>query len=108
MPDYKIADLERLVALAEQGRDAGTYQHQSDTSTSQPPSPKADIRRDVYTAVIMSGTWVKRAEIAKLLGLKKSPWLIAAIEELVTAGYLIKHVEQRPNQLPITYYDVRR
>lgn len=105
MADFKIADLERLVAI-EQGTGSSTSQHQSDSTTFQPPSHKMDIRRDIYTAVMMSGCLVSRAEIAKLLGLKKTPWLVAAIEELVNAGYLLKYIQERRNQLPIYFYTV--
>jgi len=107
MADFKIADLERIVAI-EQWRGSSTSQDRTDSSTSQLPRAKEDIRRDVYAAVVMSGRWVKRAEIAKLLNLKKTPWLNATIEQLVIDGYLIKYIQERPNQLPVHYYDVPR
>jgi hypothetical protein len=105
MTDFKIADLERLVAL-EQANGSSTSQYPTDSSTFQAPAHKSDVRRDIYTAVMMSGCLVSRGEIAKLLGLKKSPWFVAAIEELVNAGYLLKYVQERPNQLPIYFYSV--
>jgi hypothetical protein len=103
----KIEELERLVAI-EQGTGSSTSQDRTDSNTLQLPPAKEDIRRDVYAAVVMSGRWVRRAEIAKLLNLKKTPWLNTTIEQLVIDGYLIKYIQERPNQLPVCYYDVRR
>lgn len=106
MPAFTMQDLERLSAI-EQGDSSSTSQHQNDSSTSQNvPRPKSDVRRDIYTAVMMAGCLTSRGEIAALLGLKKSPWLVQAIEELVNAGYLLKYVQERPNQLPIYFYTV--
>lgn len=102
MPTYTLQDLKRLAA------GSSTSQHQNDSGTSQRLPARPDIRRDVYTAVMMAGHPVRRAEIAKLLGLKKTPWLVATIEELVDSGYLVKHVDQQPQQLPTFYYELRR
>lgn len=106
MPAFSMADLERLAAL--EGRESSTLQNQIDSSTSQRLPVKSDVRRDIYTAVMMAGQPVGRAEIARLLGLKKTPWLCAAIEELVAAGYLVKLRQEQPNQLPTFYYELRR
>lgn len=106
MATFTMQDLERLASM-EQGTGSSTSQYQNDSNTSQHvPAPKSDVRRDIYTAVVMADCLVSRGEIAKLLGLKKSPWLVAAIEQLVSAGYLLKYVQERPNQLPIYFYTV--
>lgn len=105
MPTFSMTDLKRLAGLVPEPG-SSTSRHQPDSSTSQRLPVKPDIRRDIYTAVMMAGQPVRRAEIAKLLGLKKTPWLCAAIEELVIAGYLRKDVQQRPNQLDTFYYSV--
>lgn len=102
MAAYTMADLERLAALG-----SGTSQHQIDSGTSQQLPPRKDIRRDVYTVVIMAAQPVRRAEIAALLGLRKTPWLVATIEQLVDAGYLDKLIDEREGQLPVFYYRIR-
>lgn len=107
MAAFTMQDLEHLAAI-EQGDSSSTSQDRTDSSTLQLPPAKEDIRRDVYAAVMMSGGWVKRAQIAKLLNLKKTPWLNATIEKLVVEGYLVKYIQERPNQLPVHFYDVRR
>lgn len=108
MPSFTMTDLERLAALVGQGERSETYQHQPDTGTFQPPPPKSDIRRDVYTILCIQNDWVSRAGIAKLLGMRKSPWLAFAIEQLVDAGYVQKYAASWPGGLPVYYYRVAR
>lgn len=100
MPTYSMTDLERLAT------GVSTSRRQTDSGTLQRLPVKPDVRRDIYTAVMMAGEPVKRAQIAALLGLKKTPWLCAAIEQLVTAGYLLKQAQERPNQLPTYFYSI--
>lgn len=107
MAAFTMQELEQLARI-EQGTGSRTLQDRTDSSTSQLPPAKEDIRRDVYAAVVMSNRWVRRAEIAKLLNLKKTPWLNATIEQLVVDGYLVKYIQERPNQLPVHFYDVTR
>lgn len=52
------------------------------------PSFVVDVKREILTAVYNYGGAVTRAQIAKMTGRKKTPWLHEHIEDLVRDGYL--------------------
>lgn len=109
MARYTIAQLEAL-AQAGQGRGHDTYQHQNGIDTSQlPPLVNPSIRERIYDLMCQHfGAALPRSEIARLLKLKKSPWLTQAIESLVADGYLIKSPVAYKNGALMYVYEVKR
>jgi hypothetical protein len=71
------------------------------------PSPR-DFDREIYVFVATSGRAVSRSEIAKALGLKKTPWLFHKINFLVEHGFLtVKHGVWKNGSL-MYLYEVKR
>lgn len=97
MTTYTIQQLEALATPAGQGTSLDTSRNRAGIDTFRPPPAPRDVRRDIYNAVYSAGQSVSRADIAKTLNLKKSPWLCQHIERLVDEGYLIKFVGVAPN-----------
>ena len=79
---------EGLIAVGQGGH--ATLRNQTSHETSHtPPSFAKDIKRDILTLLYMrTGESLSRAQIAKALDLKKTPWLITNIELLVQRGYI--------------------
>lgn len=103
MAHYTMNQLENL---AEKGDRYVTSQDQYGHVTSRYPSlHQKSIREKIFDAVIKSGGLVSRSEIAKALGIKKTPWLHNHIEVLVTDGYLIKHQALWKNGVAMYYYE---
>jgi hypothetical protein len=74
-----------------------------------PPRPVArDIRREIWDACYEQGRALTRTEIARALGLKKTPWLIAQIEQLTIEGYLLRSQDWLKNGLHYWTYEVAR
>lgn len=103
---FTMEELEYLVLVKGQGDSVVTAQHSTGVSTYHPPPVRRDIRRAIYNVVYEAKRAVSRLEIARLLGLKKTPWLLAAIEELVAANYLVKHLTSLSNGMPMYFYEV--
>lgn len=72
------------------------------------PEARRDIRRDVYKAIADSGRVMSRGDIAKALGLKKTPWLTTVIEGLVVDGYLTKEHGIWKNGVVMYYYGINQ
>mgnify|MGYP001310787093 CR=1 FL=1 len=79
--------------LVEQGGGYVTSQDQSGNVTYQdapsfPPTLEQRIWQLCHDA---PRGWMTRADIARALGLKKTPWLMTKIEGLVRDGYLVRY-----------------
>lgn len=106
---YSLAELDQLVAAKEQGGSYITSQDQSSHVTARSlPSFRRDIQRDIYGAVLSAGRAVSTGEIAKLLELKKTPWLRDRIQQLVDGDYLVKTEALWRNGVIMYLYEVRR
>jgi hypothetical protein len=101
---FTLADLERLV---EQGGGNTTSQdsHGNDTSHRTPLAPE-HIRTRIFNVVSRADGAVSRADIAKALKIKKTPWLITAIEGLVGDGFLTRFETIRANGVLMYWYEV--
>lgn len=98
---------ERGIVAAGQGGGYSTSQNHNSLKTLQhAPLAPEHIRDRIYKVVGASERAVSRAEIAKALGLKKTPWLNAAIEGLVTDGYLTREHIIRSNGVVMYYYGI--
>jgi hypothetical protein len=98
-----------LLFSVEKGSDVITSQNQNGSVTfHRLPEARRDIRRDVYTAIADSDGWVTRGDIAKKLGLKKTPWLNGVIEGLVTDGYLHKEFGVWKNGKLVYWYCINQ
>lgn len=108
MTAYTMQDLERLTAI-EQGSGVDTSQPQVDLNSSyHPPKLERGIDRKIYDVLYRAGDWQSRSEVAKALKLKKTGWLIASIEQLVSKGYVTKTETTRPNGMKHFWYAVAR
>lgn len=77
--------------LVGQGSNAPSQNSSGHNTSHEIPSFRVDIRREILTAVYATGGEpLTRLQIAALVGRKKTPWLVAAIEDLVTQGYLTR------------------
>jgi hypothetical protein len=102
-----IEELERLAVG--QGPDAGTYQHHDGADTSQHLVwYQPTIQSRVMDAIQQGGALMTRRQIADALGLRKTPWLVGVIEQLVSAGYLVKIEARTPQGVIMWIYEVRR
>lgn len=106
MPSYSREQLEALASTSEQERGYDTSHHPSHINTyhAPPPAPR-DIRRAIYDAVYSAGR-ASRADIAKALGVRKTPWLTAHVERLVSEGYLVKLEGIAKNGAQMFFYEV--
>lgn len=83
----RIDELERLAAAERAGQGQGyntSHDHSDNVTFHRPPTPQ----ERVYNAILLSGGGVTRGDIARALGLRKTPWLIAHIDAMVADGYL--------------------
>jgi hypothetical protein len=95
--------------LVGQGGEFRPSQNHSSAGTSRPlPTFPEHIQLRILHTVENAGGWVSRADIARLLGLKKTPWLVMNLEALVTAGYLHRDQVIRPCGMMMYYYEVAR
>lgn len=108
MSAYTIAQLEALATGQGRAR-SDTYRYQNSLNTSQlPPLTPVGIRERIYRTVKdANGAAVPRSEIARRLGLKKSPWLNQSIEGLVRDGYLVKTEVTYRTGAPMFVYELR-
>lgn len=57
---------------------------------------------DVLTSV--KNQWGTRLSIARALGMSKHPALIKVIEDMVTDGFLQRHLDETNKKTPIYFY----
>lgn len=88
----------------EWGRGYETSRNQTDRVTFHRP---ATMREKVYD-VVNAASSPTRGDIARALGLKKTPWLTAVIEGLVNEGYLIRKHDAWKNGCLMYRYEVAR
>lgn len=96
MPNYTLAELEELVRLKGEGA-------RHVTSRDYVP-----VQDRIVDAIQKAGQPLCRSEIAEALGLKKTPWLMNAIEGLVYHGQLTRHETIRYNGMLMYFYEVNR
>lgn len=105
MTSYSMDDLKRLVG---EGDSSGTYQHSNSSGTSQHPTlMRPTLESRIYDAVVRGGTLTRR-QIADSIGVKKAPWVNAAIEKLVDQGYLVRYESQSNQRMLMYVYEVAR
>lgn len=92
----------RLLVGEGSGYDTSRYQYGHDTFPHEPT-----IRERIYAVVLASGGAVSRTQIAKALGLRKTPWLISSIESLVMDGYLGRQHHAWKNGALMYLYEVK-
>jgi DNA-binding GntR family transcriptional regulator len=95
MPNYTLAELEALVRSKGEGT-------RHDTSRDHVP-----VQDRIVDAIIRAGQPLSRGEIAEALGLKKTPWLMNAIEGLVYRGVLTRYETIRYNGMLMYFYEVK-
>ncbi len=107
--DLRNAQRSETGELIGQGREFRTSRNQFGTETSHPlPSFPEHIQKRIYDVVCNADGWVSRADIAKALGLKKTPYLVGHLEALVGAGYLHRDQVVRPSGMVMYFYEVKR
>lgn len=103
--DFPRDDAGKL-AVGEGGNETSRHQHSIVTSHKL-PSFVQDVKREILQALYQQpGEVVSRAQIAKLVARKKSPWLIDNIEELVRRGYVHKTEGRWKNGCQMFFYHV--
>ena len=103
---FTIAELEALVVSKGKGSKVPQARPLSRVVPYQPPALKRDIQRSIYNAVYNEGRAVSRREIAYCIGVKKTTWLDAHIERLVSDRHLIRtQMPYRPG-IVIYFYTV--
>lgn len=103
----RIEELERLAAAhrAGQGRRHDTSRdYRGNVTFHRPPTPQERI----YNTILASGRAVTRGEIARLLGLRKTPWLTAQIEGLVADSYVLRTHGTWKNGTVMYLYEVKQ
>lgn len=103
MTTYSRNDLERL---AGEGDSSATYRNSNSSATFHYPTlMRPTLQSRIYDAVVKGGTMTRR-QIADALGVKKAPWVNAAIEQLVSDGYLVKYEAQSDKRSFMWLYEV--
>jgi hypothetical protein len=104
-----VYTMDQLRTLVGQGGGNKPSQHLNDDVTLQRPMlAEKHVRERIYDFVIQSGGAVNRDEIAKGLKLKKTPWLLNHIEQLVSDGYLHRTQGYWKNGVVMYWYEVRK
>ena len=107
MARYTLDQLERLAVG--QGDSISTSQYQDGADTSRHLIwMQPTIYARIMDALIQSDRAITRLEIARALGLKKTPWLVQAIERLVTDGYVTRIESRTPQGVIMWLYEVAR
>lgn len=96
-----------LLPALDGGNDTSRYQNGNDTSHKKLPSPR-DYNREIYLFAASQSGGVTRGEIAKHLGLKKTPWLIEKIDALVSDGFLTRTNGTFRNGFLVYRYEVNQ
>lgn len=68
------------------------------------PQFQRDIKQQILLLLMISDRAMSRSQIAKGLGLKKTPWLHDRIEWLVEHGHITKNVISWKNGVPMYFY----
>lgn len=97
----------RIAVEKGDGHDTSRYQNGHETSRSI-PSFTVDIKRKIFIIVMTAGRAVNRSYICQELKLKKTPWIISQIEELVEKGYLERHHTAWRNGCLMYEYTLKR
>lgn len=105
---WTLDQLEAIVSEGQGGGNAPSRLQSGHAPSYNPPPRERDIRRSIWDFVYSADRWVSRAEIAKALSLKKTNWLTAHIERLVTEGYLVRETTIRANGMTMIWYAVPR
>lgn len=95
-----------LPALA--GSNGTSYDQNGNVTSHKIPSFVRDYDKEIYLFVATAGRAVSRADIAKALGLKKTPWLYGKINFLVEHGYLSSHHGIWKNGVVMYFYEVNQ
>jgi hypothetical protein len=105
MARITIEELERLAVG--QGQDTGTYRHPEGIETSQHVVwYQPTVASRIMNAVQQGGALTRR-QIAEAIGVKKAPWVVQRIEQLVTEGYLTRIEARTPQGVIMWIYEVR-
>lgn len=92
--------------LALPGFSIVTSQDQNGNETfHQVPNFQRDIKQEIYLYVQQHPN-CSTGQIAKAVNLKKTPWLISKIKELVKDGYLTQHHTTWKNGVLMYLYEV--
>lgn len=100
--------MKQLEAMAGQGDGADTYQNHSDTDTSRSIVWMQPTIYSRIVDVVSRGGAMTRRQIADALQLKKTPWLVTAIERLVSEGHLIKFNSVTKQGVIMCVYEVAK
>jgi hypothetical protein len=93
--------------MARQGRDTDTYQNPEGIGTSQHLVwMQPNIYARIQDVCDRAGQPLTRLQIARALGLSKTPWLVAAIDRLANEGYLIRIEGRTPQGYLVWLYEV--
>lgn len=104
-----VLTMDQLTLLVGEGRRHDTSRDQNGHKTfSNLPSLPETIQQRIYKVVVIANGAVSRADIAKALGLKKTPWFLSALEQLCQDGCLTRSHIIRPNGSVMFYYEVKR
>jgi hypothetical protein len=96
---------QQLEEMEQQGSGTDTYRYHEGTDTSQHliwMQPTISAR--ILDCVERAGQPISRRQIADALGLRKTPWLVSAIERLAAAGYLIRYEGRTPQGMIVWLY----
>lgn len=100
---------QQLEEMEQQGRGVDTSQYRDGADTSRHLVwMQPTIYARIMDAVGGAGQPLTRLEIARALGLKKTPWLVAAIERLAIDGYLTRIESRTPQGVIMWLYQVNR
>jgi hypothetical protein len=106
MARFTMLDLERIAAG--QGSDAETCQYPDSADTSQ---HVVWLQPTIYSRImdaIERGGALTRLQVARALGLKKTPWLVDRIERLAAEGHIAKIEARTPQGVIMWVYEVRK
>lgn len=106
MPTLDLRDVPRDGSgrLAGQGERGSASQHAGSAVTFWRPPTTAER---IYTAVLQNGGAATRLDIARTMGVKKTPWLVMAIEALVAEGLLVKTASASKWGALVYWYETR-
>lgn len=98
---------EQLETIVEQGSGISTCRYQNGTDTSQHLVwMQPNIYARIHDACERAGQPLTRLQIARALGLSKTPWLVSAIERLANEGYLTRLEGRTPQGVVVWLYEV--
>jgi len=108
MTRYTLTDLERLASGAGD-TDTASYQYHNGIGTNQHYSlMQPTIQWRIYQALLEMNGAGTRLQIARHLGIKKTPWLTQSIEGMVSDGYLTRREGVSKQGMLMFWYEVKR